>query len=193
MKKPRLLGVVFTLFSVSLISPTIGLASLLNYDETIDGDLTGFTRSILYLDNGVNVISGSAEFSINATDSDAFSIVIPSGSQLVSVNYSFDNINKSGSTLTSSYFLRDQSDTFISSGTANISPGISPVSFFSSALPLASDSYRMGHSMSYSGSGGSWDYVFTFEVTPVPLPATLWLFGSGLLGLIGISRRKQAA
>jgi hypothetical protein len=29
-------------------------------------------------------------------------------------------------------------------------------------------------------------------VTAVPLPATLWLFSSGLLGLIGISRHKKA-
>jgi hypothetical protein len=27
--------------------------------------------------------------------------------------------------------------------------------------------------------------------TPVPVPAAVWLFGSGLLGLIGIARRKQ--
>ena len=30
-------------------------------------------------------------------------------------------------------------------------------------------------------------------VTPVPLPAAIWLFGSGLLGLIGVSRRKRPA
>jgi hypothetical protein len=29
--------------------------------------------------------------------------------------------------------------------------------------------------------------------TSVPLPATVWLFGSGILGLVGISRRKKAA
>jgi hypothetical protein len=29
--------------------------------------------------------------------------------------------------------------------------------------------------------------------TPVPIPPALWLFGSGLLGLIGIARRKKAA
>ena len=28
---------------------------------------------------------------------------------------------------------------------------------------------------------------------PVPVPAALWLFGSGLLGLIGVSKRKKAA
>ncbi len=30
-------------------------------------------------------------------------------------------------------------------------------------------------------------------VTPVPLPAAVWLFGSGMAGLIGFSRRKNAA
>ena len=28
------------------------------------------------------------------------------------------------------------------------------------------------------------------QLTPVPVPAAVWLFGSGLLGLIGIARRK---
>ncbi len=28
---------------------------------------------------------------------------------------------------------------------------------------------------------------------PVPLPAAVWLFGSGLMGLVGISRRRKAA
>lgn len=32
-----------------------------------------------------------------------------------------------------------------------------------------------------------------FEVTPVPLPAAAWLFGSGLMGLVGMARRKKAA
>jgi len=31
-------------------------------------------------------------------------------------------------------------------------------------------------------------YIFT----PVPVPAAVWLFGSGLIGLIGIARRKKA-
>jgi hypothetical protein len=31
------------------------------------------------------------------------------------------------------------------------------------------------------------------QFTVVPVPAAVWLFGSGLLGLIGIARRKKAA
>ena len=32
----------------------------------------------------------------------------------------------------------------------------------------------------------------TVTVNPVPVPAAVWLFGSGLLGLIGVARRRNA-
>lgn len=41
-------------------------------------------------------------------------------------------------------------------------------------------------------SGDSVTFDTRFEVNPVPLPAAVWLFGAGLLGLIGIARRKSA-
>jgi len=31
-----------------------------------------------------------------------------------------------------------------------------------------------------------------FSITAVPVPAAIWLFGSGLIGLIGVARRKKA-
>ena len=34
--------------------------------------------------------------------------------------------------------------------------------------------------------------LITGGVSTVPLPATVWLFGSGLLGLIGVARKKTA-
>jgi hypothetical protein len=37
---------------------------------------------------------------------------------------------------------------------------------------------------------GTWNYV---PLAAVPVPAAVWLFGSGLLGLVGIARRKKAA
>lgn len=33
--------------------------------------------------------------------------------------------------------------------------------------------------------------VGDLTINPVPVPAAIWLFGSGLIGLIGIARRKQ--
>lgn len=51
-------------------------------------------------------------------------------------------------------------------------------------------------------SGQVQSYVLTSDLTlnsagtlssPVPLPAAVWLFGSGLLGLVGVGRRRAAA
>ena len=33
----------------------------------------------------------------------------------------------------------------------------------------------------------------TMVVSQVPIPAGIWLFGSGLLGLFGVAKRKKAA
>ena len=33
-------------------------------------------------------------------------------------------------------------------------------------------------------------YINTLEVTAVPVPAAVWLFGTGLIGLVGVARRK---
>ena len=41
-------------------------------------------------------------------------------------------------------------------------------------------------------AGDSVAFTSNFDVTPVPVPAALWLFGSGLLGLAGVARRKSA-
>jgi len=45
--------------------------------------------------------------------------------------------------------------------------------------------------LSFDGTRFSGDFSFT--VSEVPVPAAAWLFGSGLIGLIGIARRKYAA
>jgi len=42
------------------------------------------------------------------------------------------------------------------------------------------------------GSGATADSL-TLNVGAVPVPAAVWLFGSGLLGLVGVARRKARA
>ena len=37
------------------------------------------------------------------------------------------------------------------------------------------------------------DFLSTPTTSPVPVPAAVWLFGSGLLGLVGVARRRKAA
>ena len=34
--------------------------------------------------------------------------------------------------------------------------------------------------------------ILEVDVQVVPVPAAVWLFGSGLIGLIGVARRKAA-
>jgi hypothetical protein len=45
-----------------------------------------------------------------------------------------------------------------------------------------------GDTITTFGSGSD---ALAYKSSVVPLPAALWLFGSGLLGLIGMSRRKS--
>ena len=40
----------------------------------------------------------------------------------------------------------------------------------------------------FVGFNANFDFV-----TPVPVPAAVWLFGSGLVGLVGVARRKRKA
>jgi len=46
-----------------------------------------------------------------------------------------------------------------------------------------------GQNNYWAAAPGDFDY---FNVTAVPVPAAVWLFGSGLLGLVGIAKRKKA-
>ena len=40
----------------------------------------------------------------------------------------------------------------------------------------------------FPGFSANFDFV-----APIPVPAAVWLFGSGLIGLVGVARRKRAA
>lgn len=55
------------------------------------------------------------------------------------------------------------------------------------ALQLGSDLLAFDSNGS-DGLLGTWD---TGTFSPVPVPAAVWLFGSGLIGLAGVARRKN--
>jgi hypothetical protein len=41
-------------------------------------------------------------------------------------------------------------------------------------------------------AGGTYYEVWSVDIQAIPVPAAVWLFGSGLLGLVGVARRKKA-
>jgi hypothetical protein len=69
-----------------------------------------------------------------------------------------------------------------------LSPGLS-------ALDISVGLFGNGSDRLWADASGFVDTMPDFKdgsVTVVPVPAAVWLFGSGLLGLIGVARRKAA-
>ena len=65
-------------------------------------------------------------------------------------------------------------------------------------MAATSDSLGLGSNTPFAGLRGYFDIgsgnsMHVVSVTTVPVPAAAWLFGSGLLGLLGMARRPKAA
>lgn len=59
---------------------------------------------------------------------------------------------------------------------------------------LGAGTYQLADNYGFTDNQNSvLSYSFNLSVTAVPVPASVWLFISGMLGLVGISRRNNAA
>jgi hypothetical protein len=86
---------------------------------------------------------------------------------------------------------------FGTSSTLNITSS----NFVFGALPSSgSGSWVLGEGTELSPGSNLWDITFAdlsgpelnmvVDIQAVPVPAAVWLFGSGLIGLVGLARRK---
>lgn len=81
----------------------------------------------------------------------------------------------------------------VQQGTGNPAPGFTacdpsnPVSCSGTAFPAAYATERAARNMQISMN------INGVDLQPVPVPAAVYLFGSGLIGLAGMARRKMAA
>jgi len=93
------------------------------------------------------------------------------------IMFDFDN---EGSKLTS-WSLFDSSNILITTGA--LSTGFFDLS-----------SYTGVKSIEWNNGGNNWLFALetlTYETSAVPVPAAVWLMGSGLLGLMGFSRKNK--
>jgi DNA-binding beta-propeller fold protein YncE len=95
-------------------------------------------------------------------------------------------------------------DDFVTAGRGGLSSLPRPLTFWRDGNLYVGD-YSNGSVLRYDGTTGAFIdafvpaggalgaptfLVFNGAASPVPVPAAVWLFGSGLLGLIGVARRR---
>ena len=89
----------------------------------------------------------------------------------------------------------DGGESFNSNDTTNL-----PIDWGSYTVDLLISPDMVGDTLSFGfgavstnneGSGVFYDNLSFARVAPVPVPAAVWLFGSGLLGLVGVARRRK--
>ena len=169
------------------------------YDESVSGDFAeSSSETVLLNTTGINSVLGTGCWSDSCTrDVDDFLFSIAPGLQLDSITFDVLNYTDSGTTTDQRTFYWLQDGGY--SGTELAGQGIDilgsfPVSLFAAALPLTTNNsvYAFNQSgFNLTGDGGTWDYEIQFLMSPVPVPAAVWLFGTAVAGLIGFSRRRK--
>jgi hypothetical protein len=193
MKKSRLLGVVCaSLFAFCLSTSTHA----------------AFLVSVLSGDNGVSIGSASGlgliEVHVDFVNLDPVWLVFDSrGSPSEQMTFRFNNLTGLDWTDFHIEFASNDPSAPVSFNVPVIAPDTNPnyildVGFNeNTALPDAAWIFfntpeGLGLSVNAFTDAGVAQFSLQFQPTVVPVPAAVWLFASGLLGLIGIARRKKA-
>lgn len=177
------------------------------WDEGLDGDLSGdpLAPTTVSFASGVNTVSGSMT-SFGDTR-DYLSFTIPDGFLLVGILLQqYTDIDAGGPGNRGFYALSAGS-------TSAVPAGNNSEEFLGGAhldpFPAGTDLLQRLVTDSLTGTGvtaplGAGTYTFLvqqtgpqltgyemdFVVAPVPVPAALWLFGSGLLGFLGLRQKR---
>lgn len=170
--------------------------SIWDYDWNIDADADPFVGAMLTFTN-LSTITQTFNVTLNLPISPSFSPGLKSGS----FSYDFSDTDNSGSASVTNITWDGLIDSFsamtLTSGDSScFGTGCSFAAGPISDGPLlhpAGVSTDIGVLLSFQLTAGDTATFNTlFEVNPVPVPAAVWLFGSGLLGLVGMARRKKA-
>lgn len=196
MKKLHLIGaaksLVRSIYTIVFISILYLCSPLTLVHASLIGDTAtcSMTIGVGFCTPVSATVSGAVEFEAGLNNVTAWSVDV--GESDITINNIFGN-----------FFCANCGEIVIGDldWVDNPSSIIVGISDFFSPSPdiIEADLVFTEHSVSLNlndsswGAGDSVSFSLVTELAPVPLPPAVWLFGSGLLGLIGISRRKKIA
>jgi len=209
MKKSRLLGVVCAvLFSFITMSANAAFIGRLEtspgsgvfqayYDDQLDITWTA-NANINGFDTWYNHAAWAASLDIDGVTGWRLASMDVNGDDVVVLCTSDQEACKDNEY---GHLFNYGAGTVFGSGITHASPSpfnhIQAGSYWSSTDYIDTDSawdFGLGSGDHHTGSKTFTDYawaVHSGDVGAVPIPPALWLFGSGLLGLIGIARKKS--
>jgi hypothetical protein len=193
----------FILISLALLSlsSTSAYASLIAYDESVSGDISGnsFTLDMA----GTNTWIGTASWGgVIGNELDYFDILVDSAVQVTGYSIDFSNTTATPSVSFANLFvsLRTDANATLQQDTLQFVTAAHSIDFGPPAFPLMFAALKVEMGGSASVNRSDWmiatDYkisVLTSAISPVPVPAAVWLFGTALIGLVGFGKRRKVA
>ncbi len=167
--------------SCVLFSTILNAATIESY-KTTDTEGVNLTSSIFDILLTANTISGGSS---NITIDESFVLNSTFDAELGSYNGTLTV----GTLLTADVFGLTYTEVYF--GTTLLSTDFSASLNYTGGSLMGS--YTGGFLDGNFSADGSAVNAMVAEVQAVPVPAAVWLFGSGLLGLVGIARRKKVA
>ena len=181
--KSHILGAVCVSIFSFLLSTNSQVHASVIYDEGVSGDLPNSFNIYLPLGSLASPGTSSVVGSLHPHDHDNFSFVIDPGFELSAII-----LADWQTTFTANFFNMSLDGATSNPGNpSNIGVNILNT-FLGGPVGAGTHTFRL-----WTASGVISNYQLDFVTSAVvPVPAGVWLFGSGLIGLIGIARRKTA-
>ena len=158
--------------------------------------VTGSADVHLFQSNGLGIVGGASDTLVDSFEYVDFTFTTP----VINATYRLDTFactSNGGSCVGGLRWIEAFTPGGVSLGSIQTSGFDYTVSSLFGNVPIGR--FRLTHDATIQNiatgavSDGMRIAWITYDITVVPLPASVWLFGTGLLGLVGMARRKKTA